>query len=132
MVRDNAQRWGLRADRIGMIGFSAGAMTTLEVVLGPEAASRPDFAAIIYGPMGARPVPPDAPPLFLALAADDPLFAHGDFGLVSAWQKAGKPVELHMFGRGGHGFGMARQGLTSDLWSEEFLAWLRMRGLVDK
>jgi acetyl esterase/lipase len=130
MVRENAGRWGLRPDRIGMIGFSAGAMTTLEVVLGPDPASRPDFAGIVYGPMSARPVPNDAPPLFVALAADDPLFAHGDFGLVSAWQKAGKPVELHMFGQGGHGFGMVKQGLTSDLWSEEFLAWMRMRGLL--
>jgi acetyl esterase/lipase len=132
IVRENAVRWGLRPDRIGMIGFSAGAMTTLEVVLGPAPASRPDFAGIIYGPMGARPVPGDAPPLFVALAADDPLFAQGDFGLVSAWHKAGKPVELHFFGQGGHGFGMGRQGLTSDLWSEEFLAWMRMRGLIEK
>jgi acetyl esterase/lipase len=132
IVRDNAGRWGLRPDRIGMIGFSAGAMTTLEVVLGPDAASRPDFAGIIYGPTGARSVPGDAPPLFLALAADDPLFAHGDFGLIGAWQKAGRPVELHFFGQGGHGFGMTKQGTTSDLWSEEFLAWMRMRGLVEK
>jgi acetyl esterase/lipase len=132
IVRENAGRWGLRPDRIGMIGFSAGAMTTLEVVLGPDPASRPDFAGIIYGPMGERPVPGDAPPLFVALAADDPLFAHGDFGLVSAWQKSGRPVELHFFGKGGHGFGMARQGFTSDLWSEQFLAWMRMRGLIEK
>jgi len=131
IVRENAARWGLRPDRIGMIGFSAGAMTTLEVVLSPDPASRPNFAGIIYGPMSARPVPADAPPLFVALAADDPLFAHGDFGLISAWQQARKPVELHMFGQGGHGFGMARQGLTSDLWSEELLAWMRMRGLIE-
>lgn len=131
LVRENAGRWGLRPDRIGMIGFSAGAMTTLETVLGPIRASHPDFAGIIYGPMGARTVPDDAPPLFIALAADDPLFANGDFGLVSSWQKAGKPVELHFFAKGGHGFGMARQGLTSDLWSEEFLAWMRMRGLIE-
>jgi acetyl esterase/lipase len=132
MVRENAARWGIHPNRIGMIGFSAGAMTTLEVVLGPDAGSRPDFAGIIYGPMGARPVPSEAPPLFVALAADDPLFGHGDFGLVSAWQQAGKPVELHMFAQGGHGFGMTRQSLTSDLWSEEFLAWMRMRGLIER
>jgi acetyl esterase/lipase len=132
LVRENAGQWGVRPDRIGMIGFSAGAMTTLEVVLGPDPAARPDFAGLIYGPMGARPVPADAPSLFVALAADDPLFGHGDFGLVSAWQKAGKPVELHMFGQGGHGFGMAKQGLTTDLWSEDFLAWMRMCGLLEK
>jgi hypothetical protein len=72
------------------------------------------------------------PVLAVALAADDPLFAHGAFGLVSAWHKAGKPVELHFFGQGGHGFGMARQSLTSDLWPDEFLAWMRMRGLIEK
>lgn len=132
LVRENAARWGLRSDRIGMIGFSAGAMTTLEVVLGPDAATRPDFAAMLYGPMGARPVPGDAPPLFVALAADDRLFANGDFGLVSSWQKAGRPVELHMFEQGGHGFGMSKKGLGSDLWPEQFMAWLRTRGLVER
>lgn len=132
LVRENAARWGLRGDRIGMIGFSAGAMTTLEVALGTDPASRPDFAAMIYGPVSARAVPGDAPPLFLALAADDPLFGHSDLGLFGAWQKAGRPAELHVFGQGGHGFGMTRQGLTSDLWADEFLAWMRMRGLLQK
>jgi acetyl esterase/lipase len=130
LLRENAERWGLHTDRIGMIGFSAGAMTALEVILGPNAVSRPDFGAMIYGPMSARPVPNDAPPLFLALAADDRLFANGDFGLVSAWQKAGKPVELHFFEQGGHGFGMSKQGLSSDLWPGQFLAWMRVRGMV--
>jgi acetyl esterase/lipase len=132
LVRQNAARWGLNGKRIGMIGFSAGAMATLEVVSGPTAADRPDFAAMIYGPMSARPVAADAPPLFLALAADDPLFADGDFGLVSAWKKAGRPVELHFYERGGHGFGMKKQGLSSDIWPEQFFAWMRMRGLVEQ
>ena len=132
LVRENAARWGVRRDRIGMIGFSAGAMTTLQVVLGGDAASRPDFAGIIYGPMGDVAVPEDAPPLFVALAADDPLFGKGDFGLVSAWKKAGKAVELHFYERGGHGFGMSTQGSTSDLWADQFVAWLRMRRFVGK
>jgi acetyl esterase/lipase len=131
LLRENAARWNLRPGRLGMIGFSAGAMTTLEVVTGPNAATRPDFAAMIYGPMGAREVSADAPPVFLALAADDPLFANGDFGLVSSWKKAGRPVELHFYERGGHGFGMKKQGLSSDVWPEQFWAWMRMRGMVE-
>jgi acetyl esterase/lipase len=131
LVRENAARWKLRPGRIGMIGFSAGAMTTLEVSTGPNAATRPDFAAMIYGPMAAREVSADAPPVFLALAADDPLFGNGDFGLVSSWKKAGRPVELHFYERGGHGFGMKKQGLSSDVWPEQFWAWMRMRGLVE-
>ena len=132
LVRENAARWGLRSGRIGMIGFSAGAMATLEVVSGQNAADRPDFAALIYGPMSARPVAADAPPLFLALAANDPLFANGDFGLVSSWKKAGRPVELHFYERGGHGFGMKKLGFSSDIWPEQFWTWMRMRGLVEQ
>lgn len=132
LVRENAARWNLRPGRVGMIGFSAGAMTTLEVATGSSAASRPDFAALIYGPMSARDVDTDAPPLFMALAADDPLFANGDFGLVNSWKKAGRPVELHFYERGGHGFGMKKQGLSSDVWPEQFWAWMRMRGLVEQ
>jgi acetyl esterase/lipase len=132
LLRQNASRWGVNGGRIGMIGFSAGAMATLEVVSSPAATDRPDFAAIIYGPMGARPVAADAPPLFLALAADDPLFGDGDFGLVSSWKKAGRPVELHFYERGGHGFGMKKQALSSDIWADQFWAWMRMRGLVEQ
>ncbi|MBY0558201.1 MAG: alpha/beta hydrolase [Burkholderiaceae bacterium] len=131
LVREHAARWGLLPGRLGMIGFSAGAMTTLDVATGPNAATRPDFAAMLYGPMGAVDVSADAPPLFLALAADDPLFANGDFGLVSSWKKAGRPVELHFYERGGHGFGMKTQGLSSDAWTEQFWAWMRMRGVVE-
>ncbi|MFC5460589.1 alpha/beta hydrolase [Massilia niabensis] len=130
LVRENASRWGLNGGRIGMIGFSAGAMTTLEVVSSPNAVNRPDFAALIYGPIEARPVAADAPPLFIGLAADDPLIPHGDFGLVSSWKKAGRPVELHFYERGAHGFGMKKLGFTSDIWPEQFWAWMRMRGLV--
>lgn len=131
LVRESAERWGLRPGRIGMIGFSAGAMTALEVATGPNAATRPDFAALIYGPMSAREVGADAPPVFVAIAADDPVFANGDFGLVSSWKKAGRPVELHFYERGGHGFGMKKQGLSSDVWPEQFWEWMRMRGVVD-
>jgi acetyl esterase/lipase len=51
-------------------------------------------------------VPADAPPLFIALAADDPFFANGGFGLIDSWRTAKKPVELHLYEQGGHGFGM--------------------------
>lgn len=42
----------------------------------------------------------------------------------------GRPVEVHFYERGGHGFGMKQQALSSDLWAEQFWAWMRMRGLV--
>ncbi len=56
-----------------MIGFSAGAMLTMTTALYSNEA-KPAFIGDIYGPLTAIDVPPDAPPLFVALAADDPLF----------------------------------------------------------
>ena len=130
LVRQRAASWGIRPDRIGLVGFSAGAMVTLQTSLGADAAARPDFAGIIYGPVAAEKVPAGAPPAFIALAANDDLFARGDYGLIGAWQKSGAPVEFHLYGDGGHGFGMRRLGSTSDLWFEQFLAWMRMRELL--
>ena len=72
LVRSRAREWGIDPSRVGFVGFSAGAMTALSVALSPDASRRPDFVAPIYGPMSHQTVPPDAPPLFAAIAADDP------------------------------------------------------------
>jgi acetyl esterase/lipase len=128
LVRGRAAEWGIDPARIGMVGFSAGADTVLEVALRNAADARPDFIATIYGPMGPVTVPPHAPPLFVAHAADDPLLPLGGFALVDDWQKARAPFELHVYEHGGHGFGMRHQGTTSDLWSEEFYAWMKSNG----
>jgi acetyl esterase/lipase len=50
--------------------------------------------------------------------------------LIGAWQKAGAPVEFHLYGDGHHAFGMQKHGTTSDRWFEQFLAWMRTRGLL--
>jgi acetyl esterase/lipase len=130
LLRQRAASLGIRPDRIGLMGFSAGAIVTLQASIDADAAGRPDFAGIIYGPVTAEKVPAGAPPAFIVLAANDDLFAHGDYSLIGAWQKAGAPVEFHLYGEGDHGFGMRKQGKTSDLWFDQFLAWMRMRGLL--
>jgi acetyl esterase/lipase len=130
LVRQRAASWGIRPDRVGLVGFSAGAIVTLRASIDGDASVRPDFAGIIYGPVTGEKVPAGAPPAFIALAANDELFAHGNYGLIGAWQKAGSKVEFHLYGEGDHGFGMRKQGTTSDLWFDEFLAWMRMRGLL--
>ena len=113
-----------------MIGFSAGAMTTLATALRNDTAARADFIGTIYGPLVTVQVPQNPPPLFIAIAADDPLIGSGDFGLINAWRDAKAPVELHYYERGGHGFGMRHQSTTSDLWAEQFYAWMKGRGLL--
>ena len=131
LVRSRAKEWHVDATRVGFLGFSAGAMTTLSVGLTEEATARPDFIAPIYGPLGARAVPADAPPLFVAVALDDPLMANGkSLDLVESWRNAHRPVEAHFYGRGGHGFGMSGRTAASALWIDEFYAWMADRGLL--
>ena len=127
LVRSRARAWGVDPHRIGMVGFSAGAMLTLATTLAVEDAD-PAFVGMIYGPLAGVEVPADAPPLFVAIAADDGLFADGGFGLVEAWRTARRPVEFHFYEQGGHGFGMYAKPTTSTGWFEAFAAWMAMHG----
>jgi acetyl esterase/lipase len=115
LVRARAKEWHIDPKRVGMMGFSAGAGTTMAATL-QSAENKPAFIAPIYGSLRAVDVPAEAPPMFVALAADDPLFGKSDFGLISAWQKAGRPVEFHLYQNGGHGFGLGNPGKTSTGW----------------
>lgn len=132
LVRSRATEWKVDPAKVGFVGFSAGAMTALGVGLAPDAATRPNFIAPIYPPMMARPVPPGAPPMFLAIALDDPLFAAGgkSLGLIDAWRQAKVPLEVHLYEKGGHGFGMRGVSAGSALWIDEFHAWLKDRKIV--
>jgi len=129
LVRANATKWHVDSDRIGMIGFSAGAMLTMATALNNKGDAKPAFIGNIYGPLGAVEVPPDAPPLFAAIAADDPLFPT-NFGLVENWRKAKRPVEFHYYEQGGHGFGMYPKKTTSTGWFDAYVRWLGMHGYL--
>jgi len=128
LIRSRAVEWNIDPDRIGMLGFSAGAMLTMATTLVDKDA-KPAFIGNIYGPLDAVQVPADAPPLFVALAADDQLFANGGFGLIKSWHAAKKPVEFHFYEQGGHGFGMYPKETTSTGWFNAFTSWLTMHGM---
>jgi len=129
LVRERSKEWHVDADRVGMIGFSAGAMLTISTTLyGKDA--KPAFIGDIYGPLTKVEVPADAPPLFIALAADDPFFANAGFGLIDSWRAAKRPVEFHLFEQGGHGFGMYPKTTTSTGWFDSFVRWLDMHGYL--
>jgi acetyl esterase/lipase len=130
LVRSRAAEWEIDPTRVGFIGFSAGAITTLGVGLTPDAVERPDFIAAIYGPMNEINVPSYAPPAFIAIALDDPIFGGDCSGLINSWQKANCPVEAHLYGKGGHGFATVKRGNTTDMWMEEFYAWMKSRRLL--
>jgi len=129
LVRARGKEWHVDADRIGMVGFSAGAMLTMATALAAEDA-KPAFVGNIYGPLGQVAVPADAPPLFIALAVDDPLFAGSGFGLIESWRAAKRPFEFHFYEQGGHGFGMYPKETTSTGWFDAFVGWIGMHGML--
>jgi acetyl esterase/lipase len=132
VVRQHAAQWGLRPDRVGFLGFSAGAMVASGALLQRYAAARPNFAALIYGgPFGVMPsIPPKLPPVFLAWAEDDAVALRPIERFHDALVAAGNRPEVHVFSAGGHGFGMKHQGTTSDHWIDEFYYWLESQGLT--
>lgn len=73
-------------------------------------------------------VPVDAPPMFYACAADNEFVAIQAVKLFTAWKSAGKSIEFHVYSKGGHGFGMRKQGLPIDNWNEQFKEWLKTQG----
>lgn len=131
LIRSKASEWKVDPQRIGMLGFSAGAMLTMATTLHGEDA-KPAFIGNVYGPISKMPVPADAPPLFVALAADDPFFANSGVGLIDAWRLAKRPVEFHLYEQGGHGFGMYQKTTTSTGWFGDYVRWLQMRGFANE
>jgi acetyl esterase/lipase len=129
LVRARAKEWNVDPNRIGMIGFSAGAGTTMAATL-KSTENKPAFIAPIYGAQVAVEVPPDAPPMFVALASDDPLFGKNEYGLITAWKNAGRPVEFHLYQNGGHGFGLGNPPKSSIGWFPQFMLWLDTNGML--
>jgi acetyl esterase/lipase len=132
VVRQHAKEWGVSPNRVGFIGFSAGAMVASGTLLQRDAAARPNFVALIYGgPFGAMPsIPSGLPPTFMAWAQDDPVALMPVVRFADALVAGGNKPERHIFSAGGHGFGMKKQGTTSDHWIDEFYYWLDAQGLT--
>jgi len=132
VVRQHAREWGVSPSRIGLLGFSAGAMVTSGVLLQADSAARPSFAALIYGgPFGVMPaIPLRLPPVFLAWSQDDAVAREPIVRFHDALLAAGIKPEVHVFSAGGHGFGLRKQGTTSDHWIEMLYNWLDTQGLT--
>jgi acetyl esterase/lipase len=134
-VRQHAAEWGVSPDRVGIIGFSAGGAVTTEVAFHYLPEGRPAFVAPIYAgrPEKDVSVPADAPPMFVAAASDDQLgLAPQSVALYQQWMAAHKSAELHLYAKGGHGFGMRKQNLPVDHWIDRFADWLQWQGLITK
>lgn len=133
-VRQHAAMWGLKHDRVGMIGFSAGGAVAVWGLQDADAMDRPDFVAAIYPGLLPNPVaaPEHAPPLFVVVAKDDAIALGDSERLTAAWKARGAPVEFVTYPGGGHGFGMAQTGKPTDAWREELRKWLNTQGVLTR
>ena len=131
LIRRRANVWHVDPARVGFVGFSAGAITALAAGLTEDTAARPDFIAPIYGDMNARAVPAFTPPTFVALALDDAVMAkNSNLDLIQSFRAAGRPIEVHLYEHGAHGFGMRGARPASALWIDEFYAWMADCGFL--
>jgi acetyl esterase/lipase len=133
-VRKHAAELGILTNRIGILGFSAGGTLAESAAFNYSTENRPDFVAPIYASVPTEQsweLPKDAPPMFLAAASDDQLnLVPSSLLLYNKWMAAHKPVEMHLFAKGGHGFGMRIQNLTSDTWVDRLYDWLKQLGFL--
>jgi acetyl esterase/lipase len=135
-VRQHGSQWGISPDHVGIIGFSAGGTVAAGVAFRYVPDGRPAFVAPIYAAAEMfkdAPVPVDAPPMFVTAATDDQLgLAPESVALYEKWTGAHKSAELHMYAKGGHGFGTRKQNLPTDHWIERFSDWLQLQGWLKK
>ena len=134
-VRAHAAEYDIDPKRIGIIGFSAGGVVSAATAYNYTPENRPDFVGFMYG--GGLPtsmqnnIPADAPPLFIAAATNDTynleLVATS---LYVSWVTAKHPAELHIYAQGGHGFGLNKQGLPTDTWTDRFIDWMTLQGFI--
>ena len=136
-VRAHAAEYGVDPHRIGIIGFSAGGVVSAEAALNYTPANRPDFVGFVYGAllpsMEQDSIPADAPPLFIAAASNDEYnLQFAAVSLYTAWVTAKHTAELHIYAQGGHGFGLRKQGLPTDTWTDHFIEWMGLQGFLKR
>ncbi|MES2596912.1 MAG: alpha/beta hydrolase [Verrucomicrobiota bacterium] len=140
IVREKAKEWKLNPNRIGLLGFSAGGNLLAHIACDrPAAASLPNFGVMIYGggfvdskePTKLKEgftVPADAPPMFMACAHDDGQNPTAATVLYLEYKKRELPAELHLFTKGGHGFGMRDNKQPINAWPQRCAEWMDAMG----
>ena len=133
-ARQHAKELDIDPVKIGFMGFSAGGAVTMGVAYQYNEKNRPDFLVPVYAWTDVMPVQKPqkkSPPMLLICASDDPLgLAPGSIKIYNSWYTEKLNVSIHMYSKGGHGFGMNKQGLPSDKWIERFFDWTLAEGIV--
>ena len=128
LIRNNASKYNINPNKIGLMGFSAGGAVTMEAAYTSVIKNQPNFIAPIYPWMDIvdnQKVPLNKPPAFVSCANDDPLkLAAPSVQIYQDWILAGAEAELHMFSKGGHGYGMNKINAPVDRWSQLLIDWI--------
>jgi acetyl esterase/lipase len=154
LVRSAAERWGLKEDRIGLVGFSAGGQVAARLLSDPANRSyeridevddvpyRPDFAVLVY-PWNIYDADRDSlaegimvtkncPPAYIVHTDDDRSSSVGAALYYAGLRKRGIPAELHIYGNGGHGYGLRPvHGSQISSWPDHAAHWLGTQRLLD-
>lgn len=153
LVRHNAQKWGIKADQIGVLGFSAGGHLTANISTNyrerkydviddaDKVSCRPDFSVLVYPAylyedkdkkVLAKDIPVDAqtPPAFIVQTLDDRRLIDSAFNYARALKDAKVDAELHLYARGGHGYGMRPSDKPVSKWADLCGKWLK--GITSK
>jgi acetyl esterase/lipase len=142
LIRQHAKEWGIKPDRVGILGFSAGGNLCVMTSLHSKGEQRPDFMVPVYpayltaekSEFTLRPevtVTKEAPPACFIHAGDDRITAAGSALVYLEYKKLGIPAELHIYSTGGHGFGMKPGDKPANAWHLRVGEWLRVNGWAD-
>ncbi|HYW80816.1 MAG TPA: alpha/beta hydrolase [Thermoguttaceae bacterium] len=153
LARNNADAWAIDPQRIGILGFSAGGNLTVmagthwdettyeKIDAADELSCRPDFMVPIYcAYLGAKDNPwalnslvrvtEKTPPTFMAVTLDDSYRGAQAALLLVELKKAGVPAELHVYTKGGHGYGLRPSDNPVCTWPARCEQWMRSSGLL--
>jgi acetyl esterase/lipase len=149
IVRARATEWNADPKKIGILGFSAGGNLAARVAYAPAAsdAPRPDFAVMVYpaylfekdkpdsvlreGPDGVVPPKGVKPvPAFFAHSGDDPYPAEASMALAKLLESMGGSAEVHVWAKGGHGWGASERCLAARRWTDLLGEWMKDQGLL--
>jgi len=148
LIRSHSAEWNLQTNRIGAMGFSAGGEVVAMLVYSPSTGDtnsadpveridcHADFQIVIYpGPLGVPQdkVPEDAPPAFFVVANDDTGHVGPVISQLEKYRQARRPVEVHLYARGGHGFNMGNRSKLASIrgWPQRMTDWMGDNGILN-
>ena len=152
-TRAHAKEWNIDEDKIGVMGFSAGAhlavmasnsfnrRTYPAIDANDEVSTHPDFCMLIYPAyldgenFAVAPeieVTDKTPPTFLVQAQDDSSYINSSLYYYNALKNVGVSSAMHLYPSGGHGYGLRNTGDLVNEWHFRAVSWLRDSGMLDK